>query len=420
MSRGGSRRAGGTKRTVYGRRIVRVELGHDLHVTRLLKIASSLRRFVGDPAIRAVLAAFVVGRMVVVASAAIAESQRGVSVATAISSTGSRVLWTDTPILSSLTSWDGVNYLLLAAGGYGGSPTNGPYPLSVFFPAYPASIAATRAVAGDGALAAVLISNVAFVSALLVVLGLGRLVVSEQQARLGAVFLALAAGGTAFSMAYTESLFLLVSATSLLAAERGRAALAGALFAAAAVTRVPGIALGLPLLMILWRTAPDRRAALAWLTLGPLAVVGFLVYLGTVGVDPLEPLRGQAAWDPAYRGALQGIVDLPVSGSQIALLANPLLLRVAFVSLFALTAVAGIRAHRAAVGLPYAVLILIAVLSVLASGRLMSADRYLAVAFPVGWVIAGTRHSARIAWVLFSIAILAVTSYLSFSFVLLP
>jgi hypothetical protein len=386
----------------------------------LSKVAELLRRFAGDLSSWAVLAAFVLGRGVVLASAAIAESQRGVSVATAISSTGSRVLWTDIPILSSLTSWDGVNYLLLAAGGYGGNPTNGLYPLTVFFPAYPASIAATRAVAGDGALAAVLLSNVAFAVALLLVLRLGRLVVTEQQARLGAVFLALAAGGTAFSMAYTDSFFLLVSAASLLAAERGRAPLAGVLFAVAAVTRLPGIALGLPLLMILWRTGPHRRATLPWLILGPLAVAGFLAYLGMVSGDPLAPVRGQAAWDAVSPGAFPGIIDPAVSGSLISILGSPLVLRIAFIGLFAVTAVAGILAHRAGVGSPYAVLILIAVLSVLTSGRLMSADRYLAVAFPVGWVVAATRRSTRVAWGLFSIAVLALTSYLNFSLALVP
>jgi hypothetical protein len=394
-------------------------IGHDLQVTRLSKVAELLRRFAGDLSSWAVLAAFVLGRGVVLASAAIAESQRGVSVATAISSTGSRVLWTDIPILSSLTSWDGVNYLLLAAGGYGGNPTNGPYPLTVFFPAYPAAISATRAVAGDGALAAVLLSNVAFVAALFVVLHLGRLVVTEQQARLGVVFLALAAGGTAFSMAYTDSLFLLVSAASLLAAERGRAPLAGVLFAVAAVTRLPGIALGLPLLMILWRTGPHRRATLPWLILGPLAVAGFLAYLGMVSGDPLGPLRGQAAWDAAYHGALPAVVDSTSSGTP-SFLESPLLIRVAITSVFVVTGVTGILAYRTGVGPPYAVLILIAVLSVLASGRLMSADRYLAVAFPVGWVIAATRRSTRVAWTLISIAVLALTSYLSFRLVLVP
>jgi hypothetical protein len=384
------------------------------------KVAAPLRRLAGDSATWSVLAAFVLGRVVVLASAALAESQRAVSAAIAATSTGSRVLWTDVPILSSLTSWDGVNYLLLAAGGYGGNPTNGPYPLSVFLPAYPASVAMTRAAAGDGALAAAILSNVAFVASLFIVLRLGRLVVTERQALMGAVFLALAAGGTAFSMAYADSLFLLVSAVALLAAERGRAAVAGALFGIAAVTRLPGIALGLPLLMILWRTRPDRRTSLPWLTLGPLALGSFVAYLGIAGDDPLAPLRGQAVWDAAYGGALPGLVDPTISSSQIPILGNPLLVAVAFISLIVVTAVTGILAHRAGVGAPYAVLIMIAVLSVLASGRLVSADRYLAVAFPVGWVIAAAGRPAWVAWALFSIGVLAATAYLTFRLVLPP
>jgi hypothetical protein len=172
--------------------------------------------------------------------------------------------------------------------------------------------------------------------------------------------------------------------------------------------------------MILWHTEPDRRKTLAWLALAPLALACFLAYLGMVGGDPLAPLRGQAVWDAAYRGAVPEVGDPTIAGSQIPILWSPELVRVAFISLFAVTAVAGLLARRAGVGPPYAVLILIAVLSVLASGRLMSADRYLAVAFPVGWVIAATRRSARVAWTLFSIVVLAATSYLSFRFVMVP
>jgi hypothetical protein len=383
-------------------------------------MAARLRWFAHDSPERSMLAAFVVGRIVVVGAAIIAEAQKGLAVAPAFSSTGARVLWTDTPILSSLSSWDGVNYLLLAAGGYAGNPRNGPFPLSVFFPGYPATIAVSRVSGIDSALAGVVLSNVAFLAALFVVLRLGRLVVSEYQARSGAVFLALAAGGTAFSMVYSDSLFILVSASSLLAAQRGRAAVAGALFAIAAVTRLPGVALGIPLLMILWRAAPDRRTSVPWLVLGPVSVAFFLVYLGWAGGDLLAPLHGQAVWDAASRGALPEVANSAAPGSSIPILGNALLVGTAFIILFVVTAVAGILAHRAGVAAPYTLWILIAALTVLASGRLVSADRYLAIAFPVGWVVAAAGRSARIAWALFSIAVLAATSYLSFRLVLPP
>jgi hypothetical protein len=396
-------------------------MAHDPQMTGASRSPAAQGRFAvaGDPGTRMVLAAFLLGRLAVVAAAVLAEAQRGITAAAAVSPTGAKMLWTDVPILSSLTSWDGVNYLLLAASGYAVNPTNGPFPLTVFFPGYPASIAVARLAGEDGSVLAVLLSNVAFAAALLVVLRLGRVVVSEQQAVLGAVFLALAGGGTAFSMAYSDSLFLLLSAASLLAAERGRAAWMGVLFAMAAVTRLPGIALGVPLLMILW-SRPDRRWTTPWLALGPLAVGAFFGYLGVVNGDPLAALHGQAVWDAAYAGGLPQIVEPSGAWSPVPILGNPLLVGGAFIVLLTVTAVAGILAPRAGVPAPYVVLILIAVLSVLASGRLVSADRYLAVAFPVGWVIAAAGRPVRIAWAVFSLVVLVTTSYLSFRLVLPP
>ncbi|MFH1474823.1 MAG: mannosyltransferase family protein [Chloroflexota bacterium] len=369
---------------------------------------------------RWVLAAFVLGRAVVLGAAALAESQSSLVAAPAVSSTGAQMLWTDVPILSSLTSWDGVNYLLLAANGYAGNPANGPFPLSVFFPVYPATIAASRLVGGNGALAAVLISNMAFVVALLVVLQLGRRVVGEEQARRGSMFLALVAGGTAFSMAYTESVFLLVSAGALLAAERGRAGWAGILFGLAAVTRLPGVALGLPLALILWRTRPDRGAAMPWLLLGPATLGAFPAYLGAIGGDPLGPIRGQAVWIAAFAGRLPEVAGPSGPAVIIPILGDPRVVGTAVILLLAVTVVCTLLARRARVTAPYVLLMAIAVLTVLAPGRLVSADRFLAVAFPIGWVIATAARPLQIAWVVFSVAMLAATAYLSFRLLLPP
>jgi hypothetical protein len=156
----------------------------------------------------------------------------------------------------------------------------------------------TRAVTGDGALVAVLLSNVAFVAALFVVLSLGRLVVTEQQALLGAVFLALAAGGTAFSMAYTDSLFLLLAVGTLLAAERGSRPLAGLLGLLAGLTRLQGALLCLPLI-VLFALADGRRPRLSWLwALGPPAgLVAFCVGLAQVTGDFFSPIAAQKTWD---------------------------------------------------------------------------------------------------------------------------
>src|SRR3954471_6351858 len=68
----------------------------------------------------------------------------------------------DRPILSSLTTADGVYYLGIAAEGYHQEPVKFAYRDWVFFPLYPLAVkAASVLTLGDIGLAAVLVSNAA-------------------------------------------------------------------------------------------------------------------------------------------------------------------------------------------------------------------------------------------------------------------
>ena len=82
----------------------------------------------------------------------------------------------------------------------------------------------------------------------------------------------------AFSMAYAESLFMVLMLGAFLAVERRRVLLAGVLLALATLTRLQGLALIVPLAWILWEQAGGRGRSSSWaaLLLGPLAALGGL------------------------------------------------------------------------------------------------------------------------------------------------
>ncbi len=184
---------------------------------------------------------------------------------------------TGRPILASLTSWDGVYYLSIAADGYQPGPVNGPYPEVVFFPLYPALVhLAAPLVGGDIPLAGVLVANVAALGGLAAAYGLARARLGPAAALLVTTLVAFQPGAVAFSMAYSDGLFLLLSCGSLLAAGRGSRAGAGLLAMLAALTRPPGVLLVVPLLLVFRRQdGPRPRASWLWALGAPLGTMSF-------------------------------------------------------------------------------------------------------------------------------------------------
>jgi hypothetical protein len=66
--------------------------------------------------------------------------------------------------------------------------------------------------------------------------------------------------------------------------------------------------------------------------------------------------------------------------------------------------------------LPYVVYSVVAVITVIASGRLQSVGRYLAVAFPFTWVLANRRAPwFRTAWPVVSTGLFAIHALLHFT-----
>ena len=196
-------------------------------------------------------------------------------------------------------TYDASWYATIAEHGY----DPGPFDANVqhnwaFFPLHPLLWRAASAVTGEFALTGILLANLYFFVALIVV---HRVVLAldfdTATADRAVLALALFPVSYFFALPWTESLFLLLSASCFLAAIRERWGLAGLLAALAAVTRVSGLFLLPALAILLWR-ARGRSSPVAWLTLAmaPLAFAAFAWHLHAVTGDALAFVHIQSTF----------------------------------------------------------------------------------------------------------------------------
>jgi Mannosyltransferase (PIG-V) len=213
-------------------------------------------------------------------------------------------------LLGSGVRWDGPYYIDIAQHGYSAGTLARP----VFFPLYPLLIRLAHYVVGSYAVAAVLVSLASLGGALLVLERLTTIELGASAARATVLLVAFAPLSFFFSAAYAESLFLLLSVASLLAARRDRWALAGGLAALATLTRVTGVLLVIPLVIIQLRTTGRLRSwrpwrscrpvpwALGWVLLPVVALVGYLAALAASGWGWLAPFAGESLWHRSTAG----------------------------------------------------------------------------------------------------------------------
>jgi hypothetical protein len=212
--------------------------------------------------------------------------------------------------------WDGDWYLAIAGHGYtlGASPS--PPPRANFFPLYPILVGALGRTGMPLAAAAAIVSIGFLLCALVALTRLCELEFGQEHrwapagaTRLTLIVLVLSPVSFVFSAAYAESLYLALSVVVFLSARRGRWAQAGLAAGLASATRGPGVLLLLPALMLYLYgpradRPPDRDASgyrpryrvhgdIAWLSLAPMGLVAYGVYLGLSGASPLAFIRTQ-------------------------------------------------------------------------------------------------------------------------------
>lgn len=210
------------------------------------------------------------------------------------------------PLINLFFRWDAGWYMQIATTGYSMHEPQPGQRNTFFFPLYPMLARGLGKVLGDPYVAAIVISHVCFVAAVVV---LYRFVLerwSEEVAVRTVALVACAPHGVYFSAAYAESLFLLLWVGAFYAAHRQRWGWAGLLIALSGATRLVGpiAALGVGLMALegaQWRLRQLSPRVL-WLALSPLGVVAYVVYLKVAFDQPWAFFGGQtiAGWGASH------------------------------------------------------------------------------------------------------------------------
>ncbi len=184
----------------------------------------------------------------------------------------------DNPLIAQFQRWDVLRITAVAVSGY--APDNGS---ATNFPLLPLAIHWLSFITGDTLVAGLILSNVAAMAALALLYRLTRSLRDDATARRAAILLAFFPTAFFLFMPYTESLFLTLAVGAIFAARQRRWGWAGLLAGAAALTRILGVLLVLPLAVEAWE---QRKAP----TPSPSPVRGSLAPLGAFHGSN-EPVR---------------------------------------------------------------------------------------------------------------------------------
>jgi hypothetical protein len=294
---------------------------------------------------------------------------------------------------------DAVWYLRLADEGW--SPNDAS---AAFFPLYPLTVRAVAwVVPGDDLLAALVLSNLAFLGALLALFALTAEAFGDRVARRAIVVAAIFPTAFFFLAPYTESLFLLLSVLAFREARHdrwGRVAVFGAL---AALTRSAGILL-IPALLLDAigrgraggvhprgvRATTAKVAGAAAIALGPLS---WFAWWGVAHGNWLAPLDAQAGWGRELQlpwVSLGHAVEFAWTYQSYWLL-DLLLVSLAVGGLA--IALPALRPSEAVYG---ALSLLLPLVEPFADRPLLSVPRFAVVVFPALWGLSGAGLGRRL------------------------
>ncbi|MFZ2682296.1 MAG: hypothetical protein WAZ14_04360 [Patescibacteria group bacterium] len=301
--------------------------------------------------------------------------------------------------------WDSKWYLELAEDGY---VYNGPDKLSniVFFPLYPGMIWILSPLFGLP-LAGWLIS----LTALLGVLLLLHKYVATYHPELDPeeVQFLLLTFPTAFFLnaIYTESLFLLLALSSFYFALKRNFVVASMFAMGAALTRVTGVLLFLPILIeyvVAW-TKEKRGLKLDVLSLAliPAGTIGFFAFHWLKFGSPTLFFEVQSNWGRGFTVATEHFLRSSPPAT------TNLYLDIAFIVFTLICSLLIWKKFR----LSYAVFTFLGVLVPVITGTLMSIGRYVIVLFPIFFLLAASKNTVfKKIWLLLSILLLALYTLL--------
>ena len=226
-------------------------------------------------------------------------------------------LWWQQPVISleDFTNlwnvWDGRLYIDIARYGYSATPLNTAGMANyAFFPLYPVLISLVAIVVGNHAVAGLVVSNICLAVACVYIYRYVSLDSDSDTAtaRRAIKYLILFPVAFLFSAVLTESLFVMLSVMCLYYARRGNWAVAGILGFLVPLTRLPGLAILLPLAYeylrqhVTWpaERRPDLcgiiKPELLALALPPLGLGLWAAYNYCLTGDLLGFIHIQATW----------------------------------------------------------------------------------------------------------------------------
>jgi hypothetical protein len=215
-------------------------------------------------------------------------------------------------LLGLLGAWDGRWYRIVAVHGYLLEPGRQSDP--AFFPLFPLLLRAGHSLGVGYLTAGLVISNVAFLGALVAFEALTRELYGARLARRATVYVAVFPLGFVFSMMYPESLVLCAISLAALAALRRRWLVTALVTAAGTLARPEMLFIALPLLPLAMSERGAKRGLAFGAVLAPVAALGsFALYLGLRLGDPLAWTHAERAWGRRFTpiGLLTAVEHLP-------------------------------------------------------------------------------------------------------------
>jgi hypothetical protein len=194
--------------------------------------------------------------------------------------------------VDGMDRWDGPWFRWIADDSYGQSPDR----RAAFMPGYPLLIRALTPTAGAEA-AALLVSNVCYLAALIVLFGLTSEELGRATARPTIAFFAAMPASFFFLAPYSESPFLLATVLAFWWCRRRRPALTVIASSAATLIRILGVTLVPALAVMWWRSKPRSLATTVAVAIAPVAtLLAYGAWWGVAHGDVLAPVEAQNYW----------------------------------------------------------------------------------------------------------------------------
>lgn len=208
----------------------------------------------------------------------------------------------ESPLIDVSWQWDGAWYATIIRDGYSWTP--GVESNVAFFPLFPLIVGGVASLFSGASFytAGVVINNVIFLLALAAVWMYAEAKSGAEVAGRSVFLVSLFPTAFFFSAAYSEPVFLLASALSLVSLHRGEYLFAGGAGFFASLARPTGVLLVVPYAIHLMRD-PKRSAGIGWWAgkalpalLIPLGVGLYALFLGIEFGEPLAFAKAQEGW----------------------------------------------------------------------------------------------------------------------------